>query len=107
MICDAFCDRCECGLEEHPVDVPHHCETSDPQCGGVWFDHPTDPDRILVVRYPGLRPGGPNVERAARDGTADPIDGLIDEPRPMSFWQAILRAPRGPIRFMTGTSEGP
>jgi hypothetical protein len=58
--CNAMFHLCCCGLDEHPANVPHECEDPDPQCGGSWLDHPTMHTHVFVVRFPGIRPGGPN-----------------------------------------------
>ncbi len=95
VTCPATADLCRCGLDPHPADVPHQCVDADPQCGGMWFDHPTDPNKLLVVRWPGLR-GGPNAERAKRLGITDPPPGEpVEDYREVPFTVA-----RGPITFL-------
>lgn len=60
VICGSRLAGCRCGLPPgHGGDV-HECAEPDPTCGGAWKDHPTDPNTVFVVRWPGTRPGGPN-----------------------------------------------
>jgi hypothetical protein len=101
--CEASLSRCRCGLDEHGPDVAHECVDADPECGGSWFDHPTMPDHVLVVRWPGLRPGGINADKGL---ATDPEPGeWILEPRPpeMMFVEGIgwwpVKVPRGGYVF--------
>lgn len=112
MTCDATLDRCTCGLDDHPAAVAHECVDPDPQCGGSWLDHPTDPALVLVVRWPGLRGNPVAIEHAARLGLTDPPPGeTITEPRPpdddADMWAmlglpnlGLIRVARGPIRYI-------
>lgn len=119
MTCHATLDRCTCGLDDHPADVAHECADPDPQCGGSWLDHPTDPALILVVKWPGLRGNPLAIAQAAKLGITDPPPGeTITEARPHAddAWVrfcARLGLPstvpfklvRGPIRYLPGTSD--
>ena len=51
---------CVCGLQVHDESVAHECATEDPQCGGSWISKVEHPTLAWVVRWPGIRPGGPN-----------------------------------------------
>jgi hypothetical protein len=100
--CTAELYGCDCGLAEHPVDVAHECDEPDPQCGGSWLDHPTDPSKVLVVRWPGIRPGGINEARAKAAGIVDPPDGEpVEHDRYYTF-----RVARGPIKYIPVISVG-
>lgn len=115
MRCTATLSRCECGLDEHPPDVVHECSDPDPKCGGSWLDHPTNPDLIMVVRWPGNRPGGVNYGGLAVD---PPPGETTTEPRPTheeddwdGFWALLgvpnlgpFTAPRGPINYFKTTA---
>lgn len=96
--CEAVFHRCICGLDEHSADIAHECQEPDPQCGGSWRDDPTDPTRVVIVRYPGIRKGGPNVKFALEEGLVDPNpDGapvVEDRDDP-----SVVRASRGGIRY--------
>jgi hypothetical protein len=109
-VCGATVARCCCGLEPHGPETPHECKEPDPTCGGSWLDHPTDPDRMLVVRWPGIR-GNPETMKVAAEeypSLTDPPPGEpSDEPRPMEmvyfpglgYFPRRVRAPRGGIKF--------
>ena len=93
VTCPATLSECRCGLDPHPPDVPHQCVDPDPQCGGSWLDHPTEPNKMLVVRWPGIR-GGSTTEIAERDGIVDPPEPL-EQDRPFEGY----RIPRRRIRL--------
>jgi hypothetical protein len=93
VICGDRMHACRCGLA--PLhDGPHKCAEPDPQCGGSWADH-EDPDLAWVIRYPGVRAGGPN------EGFGDDPDEPVAEPRldPPDPLAMLLNAPRGAISF--------
>lgn len=103
--CGARLSNCVCGLLAHPSTVAHECQDPDPQCGGSWFDHPSDPDLVLVVRWPGLRGNPLAIEHAAKLGMADPPPGApVEEPRDPAPYR--VRMPRGPIKFLPPPGVG-
>lgn len=103
--CGAMSSRCYCvELEGH--DPPHRCEVPDPTCGGVWADHPTDPDKIIVYRWPGIRGDNPDsLAIAIEEGLADSDEGVeTDRPEEVEFIPGLglmpkIRARRGGITF--------
>lgn len=91
LICNDRMHACHCGLPPGH-DGDHECAVPDPQCGGIWRDH-EDPDMAWVIRYPGVRAGGPN------EGMESDPDEPVAEPRtdpPVATWP---RGPRGGISF--------
>ena len=54
VICGDRLYGCWCGLPPGHDGTLHECAEGDPQCGGTWRDHETDPSLVYIVRCPGF-----------------------------------------------------
>lgn len=79
MTCNARLAYCVCSLDEHPIDVAHHCTAND--CGGMWRDDP-DPDYFWVVAWP----------KAEEVGVENPTEPIRCERDPLRGYARRMEA---------------